>query len=265
MKSLSALLEDFLGIQASAGTIDSLHALLGVGLAGAGVPSHLDGGGVDHMGAEVAHILDVAGGPAGSERAAVALSVEVEEGDLAVGRVVATGGNLFVDDVQDGVVLVLAIGSALNLLGLAAGGAAGGVALEDGVCLITVPRDAAVKDVSCGGGHLLGVAVAGGLPLEVLGVEVPGAAEPRIDRLEQIEVVGGIHANPRGVEGEALLRGRSDLPLSFPLGDASASRAGGSGVAEPARRGILGRDAGGQNRKSYENNLGHRQTILTET
>lgn len=60
------------------------------------------------MGAVVAVVVNVVRRPLRGDRLVVVLHLNVEEGDLAVGRVLAAGPRLLVHDVDDVVLLVAA-------------------------------------------------------------------------------------------------------------------------------------------------------------
>eukprot|EP01084_Bolivina_argentea_P113458 202187_1 len=98
------------GLLEGASLLGASELLLG-GVLGGGVPGDGHGGGVDDAGAEVADVLDVAGGPVGGDLLAVALDDDVGEGDLLVRGVLVAVGDLLEDDVHDGVVLVAVPGA----------------------------------------------------------------------------------------------------------------------------------------------------------
>lgn len=46
----------------------------------------------------------------------------------------------------------------------------------------------------------LGILVVLRLPLEILAINLPAVADPGVDRLDQVEIVGSLNAKPRGEE-----------------------------------------------------------------
>ena len=70
--------------------------------------------------------------------------------------------------------------------------------------------------------HLVGVSVVLWTPLEIFCVHAPAAAAPRVDWLDQVEVIRWVHPEPRRVERATVCRvltATGNNPRHFELGD----------------------------------------------
>jgi hypothetical protein len=124
-------------------------------------------------------------------------------------------------------------------------GTSGGVSLGDAISLsvFTEEGHSAEELIARVAVLLLRVDVVLRRPLEVFCVEVPVGAQPRVDGLDEVEVVSGVRTDPRRVEGAGRLRRSRDDPTCFVVSHAGTSGTVSDTISNPAAdSGILSLD-----------------------
>mmetsp|Transcript_22222 Transcript_22222/g.46157 ORF Transcript_22222/g.46157 Transcript_22222/m.46157 type:complete len:217 (+) Transcript_22222:524-1174(+) len=169
-----------------------------------GVPRNADGSLIiRNMSLHVAVIIHNVNGPHNVIDAVhvVALHDNVAEGDNLIGRVICARERLLVDNVRNSVLL-----STLGDNTLGRGGATLQTGLGEGVgVILLVVDERTVEGVSRVDVKGRRIGVVGWAPLEVLSVCAPtstteGTSRPRVNGLDKVQVVCGVHAKPRRKE-----------------------------------------------------------------
>jgi len=163
-----------------------------------GRPSDRNGFIVDDMSAEIAGVLEEVSSPLGVDLLTRTEDLDIFEGDLTRGRIVRALSVLLKNSVQPSELLVVAVFFLLNVVDLGRFGSSVEVSLHDAIGLLSLAEEGhlTTEAVASLGGVALRVGVGLRRPGKNFSVEGPRVAHPRVHRLNQVEVVSGVRADP---------------------------------------------------------------------